>query len=98
MLTSECKRELEERDGRPTTRPKAVVHNFDVRISPAELRINHDQPDSPVRDATEDNEQEEAGEETSLANSVRKTCENEKRLLWKAFASVPMIPDDECQS
>jgi hypothetical protein len=41
-LTPECKRELKERDSGSTAGPEAVIHDFDIRVSPTKFPVDDD--------------------------------------------------------
>ena len=51
-LTAECKCELEERNGSPSTRTEAVCHDVDVGVSPAEFGIDDNESDGPISNST----------------------------------------------
>jgi hypothetical protein len=41
-LTPECKRELKERDCSSAAGPKAVIHDFDIRVSSTKFPVDDD--------------------------------------------------------
>lgn len=70
-LAAESKGELKERDGRAPARAEAVIHDLDIRMSTAHFSIEDDEADCPVGHAAQDDEEDQAGEEAGLADSVR---------------------------
>ena len=47
-----------------------MVHDPNVRVLAAQFRVHDDEPDRPVRHAAQYHEQDETGEEASLAHCV----------------------------
>lgn len=48
-ITSESECELKERHRRTATRAKTIVHDLNIRVAPAQLRIDNNEPDCPIR-------------------------------------------------
>jgi hypothetical protein len=69
--TSKRESKLEERYGGAPTRTITVVHDFDVRIPPAEFRIDDNETDGPIRDKAQNYQQENAGDKAGLIQGVR---------------------------
>lgn len=65
------KRPLRNRDGNQARPPKTMLHRALEAIAPAHLAIYHDQPDRPVHRDRQDHQEDDAGEQSRLAQRVR---------------------------
>ena len=52
---------------------KTVVHNFRVRFPPTQLRVQDDQPNRPIRNGCQGDEEEDTHDESSSGHGVGKT-------------------------
>ena len=67
---AKCKGELEKGDGSAAACTETLVHDVEVAVAAAEFRVDDDEPDGPVCDGAEHDEEDDAGNEASLVQCI----------------------------
>lgn len=95
LLTSECERELEERDSSSSARPEAVMHDINVGCSTTELGIYDNKSYRPICDTAQGNKKYQARHETCLSNGIRQAYSISSSEVHERGAVS--ITDDSCE-